>query len=249
MRTLFALAVAGVALYWTVSDPGTTPPTPAAASTTESAVSAPEQPADAGSAAFPAGCKNLSECETYCLKPVNRGECARFLGLVPAAPAAPAKPSLRLPEELPPGPGECRTKAECDLYCRNLENEQECQDFDHAERRRVADRLIAGSPRERNCLAEGAPGRLVDLKAMAVPMTFEMRQVTVLCLPLQDGRQKISYGVDISDAPEDCADLSTCLTYCLLPENEDECLEWKGLPKNYRTTIMRRRGNEDEVSE
>lgn len=81
--------------------------------------------------AFPGGCTSKASCETYCTQSGHEDECIAFgerSGLIPPEELAMAKKMLPL-IKAGATPGGCKTKAECEAYCQELENMRACIAF------------------------------------------------------------------------------------------------------------------------
>jgi len=95
-----------------------------------------------GTMSGPGGCKG-DECEAFCNNPANAEECLSFAVRVGdmsseeaeqikrdmAAGHRPGEEGHDSSEERPPGLGGCGSQAECEAYCRNPANAQECLEF------------------------------------------------------------------------------------------------------------------------
>ncbi|MBI2042386.1 MAG: hypothetical protein HYT21_01355 [Candidatus Nealsonbacteria bacterium] len=79
----------------------------------------------------PGECTGKDECETYCNEPNNMEECINFAikyDLMPPDEAEEARMALRAIKSGVKMPN-CRGKDECDTYCSQPENTNECMDF------------------------------------------------------------------------------------------------------------------------
>lgn len=82
-------------------------------------------------AQLPGGCRTKNECEAYCAEPTNMEACLNFAeqaGFISAEEAAEARKILPLmiSGEMPGG---CREKKECEAYCSEDANIEECAEF------------------------------------------------------------------------------------------------------------------------
>lgn len=82
----------------------------------------------------PGGCKGPQECDEFCGKEENRDTCFNFTkenGLMPPEEIERMEKEMQIVRKLgtEAGPGGCRSPKECDAYCRNPENMNECMDF------------------------------------------------------------------------------------------------------------------------
>jgi len=81
---------------------------------------------------FPGGCQSRTQCEAYCENPDHMRECVEFgaqSGLIPPGELEEARMVLRALESGVQLPGGCRDRDECDIYCENPANIDECFEF------------------------------------------------------------------------------------------------------------------------
>lgn len=87
------------------------------------------------------GCRDKTECKTYCEKPANMPACISFAekhGLMSKEEAA---FSRKFKDQLDVGgPGGCRTPRDCQAYCGDITNIEECMAF--AEKQGIDDKNI-----------------------------------------------------------------------------------------------------------
>lgn len=75
-------------------------------------------------------CRGKNECDEYCQKPENVKECVDFAeaaGFMKPEESAQARKTMEL--GLTGGPGGCKSKEECEEFCRRPENTKTCLDF------------------------------------------------------------------------------------------------------------------------
>lgn len=75
-------------------------------------------------------CRGKQECESYCQKPENAKECLDFAeaaGFMNPEESAQARKMMET--GLTGGPGGCKSKEECEEFCRQPENTETCLDF------------------------------------------------------------------------------------------------------------------------
>lgn len=80
---------------------------------------------------LPGGCKNRQACESYCRSKEHIEECFSFAkqhGLISEEEIKEAEKMIPLIKN-GATPGQCRTKEECEAYCNEDENLDECIDF------------------------------------------------------------------------------------------------------------------------
>lgn len=81
---------------------------------------------------LPGGCKNKSECESFCNDLDNAEECFNFAsqaGFIPKEQLADAKKAMEAMKNGAKPPGGCKNKKECDSYCSDSANIEECLGF------------------------------------------------------------------------------------------------------------------------
>ena len=78
----------------------------------------------------PPACKSKKECDMYCSDPANSEECLAFAiaaGFIDEENAENAREMFE--KGIMEGPGGCKGKEECDAYCENPDNMDECINF------------------------------------------------------------------------------------------------------------------------
>ncbi|MEK7629739.1 MAG: hypothetical protein AAB394_04495 [Patescibacteria group bacterium] len=81
---------------------------------------------------LPGGCKNKSECESFCNDLDNAEECFNFAsaaGFIPKEELADAKKAMEAMKAGAKPPGGCKNKKECASYCSDSANIEECLGF------------------------------------------------------------------------------------------------------------------------
>lgn len=84
---------------------------------------------------LPGGCKNKKDCESYCDNPEHMEECLAFAekaGFISGGELEEAKKAAKAMASGIKPPGNCRGKKECDSYCSNPDNMEECLAFAEA---------------------------------------------------------------------------------------------------------------------
>jgi hypothetical protein len=83
-------------------------------------------------AQLPGGCKRKSDCEAYCDNPENIEECIAFAeraGFIPPDELEGARKAVKAMKSGIKPPGNCRGKKQCDAYCSEPSNMEECMRF------------------------------------------------------------------------------------------------------------------------
>ncbi|MCK5590549.1 MAG: hypothetical protein KAI72_01215, partial [Candidatus Pacebacteria bacterium] len=99
----------------------------------------------------PGGCQSKEECDVYCDDPANREECVKFAvdsGFM--SPEEAKSVLLMIEKDITQGPGGCQSKEECDAYCDDPANTEECVNF--------AVKVGFMSPEEAERIMKGGPG-------------------------------------------------------------------------------------------
>jgi len=79
----------------------------------------------------PGNCQTKTECEAYCEEVNHIEECLEYadeVGFTPPGDVKKAREMVRL-MKLGKTPGRCQSKAECEAYCEDEKNMEECLDF------------------------------------------------------------------------------------------------------------------------
>lgn len=91
--------------------------------------------AELGVISGPGGCKGEQECKTYCDNPSHMKECILFAkehNIMSPEELQEAEMVLKALEKGVTLPGECINKEQCEVYCENPDNVQECVEFAEA---------------------------------------------------------------------------------------------------------------------
>lgn len=89
------------------------------------------QKALAAGVKLPGGCKNKNDCDAYCENVSNMDECLNFAVAAGFIPEDEAKEARRIMPLMKSGqmPGSCKSKEQCEAYCANPDNMEECVAF------------------------------------------------------------------------------------------------------------------------
>lgn len=74
-------------------------------------------------------CSGEQECQDYCSQDIHIKECIKFAEDEGAITSSQAKAARSGEESAPEGPGGCKTKEECDIFCGNPDNSEACFNF------------------------------------------------------------------------------------------------------------------------
>ena len=177
-------------------------------------------------------CANKQECKAYCNIDENMRQCLNFAekqGLFSEKKIEKDRKILEIMETTK-GPGGCANKIECDMFCRNPENVEECIIFgkEHG--------LI---PPEEIKEAEGALKAI--RKGFKPPPCQGKEECDIYCSQPEHMEKCIAFGeaagfISKEDAkmvrktegkgPGDCRGKQECDAYCQNPDNMQECMEF-----------------------
>jgi hypothetical protein len=186
----------------------------------------------------PGNCKTKSQCEAYCSEPKHMDDCLGFARAVGLMSEAELEEAQKVANAIAAGhsmPGNCRGKRQCEAYCNNSNNVEECLEFGIAagfvnpseaeEARKVLPLLKSGQTPGKcksrsQCEAYCAnPNNAVECTEFAVKAGFvsaqEASKVRKI-LPLMRAGQ----------TPGKCKSKTACEAYCKNPVNQKECFEF-----------------------
>lgn len=177
-------------------------------------------------------CQSETACKSYCDKPANVDACLNFAeehGLVVKEDAV----RMRKFHEkgITAGPGGCRTKDECETYCDDINNIEECLAFaeregilppeELKEARQVAAALRAGATLPGGCTSKEEceeycedPNNVMECVDFAEKAGFMSSKEAAMV--------RKTGGV----GPGDCRGKEACEEYCEQPENFAGCVEF-----------------------
>lgn len=204
------------------------------------------------------GCADKAACKAYCDGPENRNACFGFAkkhGLMKPEKIRKIEKRMAVLEKQGGGPGGCQGEQECEAYCSNAANMNECIAFAKAhgvmdareleEAEKVQAALASGAKLPGGCANKGAceqycsnPDNMDECVAFAEQAGFmdkkelaEMKRV----LPLMKR----------GETPGGCRARGECEAYCADPEHIDECIafaEKAGLGDPKELEMMRKTG-------
>jgi len=185
-----------------------------------------------GKVSGPGGCKGISACQVYCDEIAHLEECLVFAEennlmseeeLVEAKKVAAAvKQGVAMPN--------CKSKSECDTYCKNPDNIKECITFAEA----------AGIIPE-NELAEAKQMLQAIEKGAKPPACGGKKECDIYCAEESHFEECISFAeaagfVSVQDAamarktggkgPGGCRGKEECETFCDNPDNMETCINF-----------------------
>ncbi len=184
-------------------------------------------------AQLPGGCKNKKACEAYCDNPDNIEECIAFAekaGFIPQDELRDAKKAMQAIKSGIKPPGNCRGKKQCENYCNNPDNMEECLAFAEA----------AGfiPPEE----AEMARKMMPLMQAGKMPGGCRGKEkCEAYCLDESHGEECANFALEAGlmkqeefemfkktggKGPGDCRGKEQCETFCNNPENQEACFNF-----------------------
>jgi hypothetical protein len=230
----------------------------------------PEEAADARKMAAaglfgqgPGGCKGKEECKAYCDNPDNMVECTEFAlkaGLITPEEAEQVRKMAEL--GITGGPGGCKSEEECEAYCEDPANMEECMEFAVAmgfmtpEEAEQAKMLGPGGPggpggckskEECNayCSQPEHTQECVNFGLERGMISPEDAQRMLQMGPPPDGTAPPPGGMmmppgEIPTGPGGCTSEAECFQYCSQPEHIQECQQFMapGMPSQPPTETM-----------
>ena len=190
-------------------------------------------------AKMPGGCKNKTDCESYCESSDKMGECLDFAekaGLIPENELAEARKVAKAIKSGKKQPGGCANKKSCDAYCSSSDNIEECIDF------AIAADLIP--PEE----LEQVKKILPLMKAGKMPGgCFKKEDCDAYCSNESNSEECANFAIEAGfmsaeeaemykktggKGPGNCKGKEECESYCDDPANQETCFNFakeKGL--------------------
>jgi hypothetical protein len=191
----------------------------------------------------PGECKGKKECEEYCSDPDNAEECMDFAldkGLMSLSEEADAKKVLNALKKGVKMPN-CQ-RSECDKYCQEEENAEECLVFaevagfmNAAETKEIRRRIQEGKTKEQEAkkamLGKEGPGGCQGKVECDAYCNIDDNQEECADYLLEQGKisqeehNRLRAGMEMKDTsgPGGCTTHEECEEYCSDPANIDEC--------------------------
>jgi hypothetical protein len=181
----------------------------------------------------PGGCQGDQECKEFCDNPENMKECLEFAiraGLISEEEAERIKKMDEM--DMGPGPGGCQTREQCDTYCQNPDNMQECMEFgkkmglvEHQEFERMERMSLeiqhngpggCQTPQECKTYCDN-PENMEECIKFSEKMG--------LMKPAEAGVIRM-LGPEGPGGPGGCIGREECKKYCMEPEHTEECINF-----------------------
>lgn len=180
----------------------------------------------------PGGCRGKEACEKYCDDPTHAEECIDFAlkyGFMPPEEAENAKKMLKA--GLTTGPGGCRGKTECEIFCNDIAHTEECVDFAvragfmKPEEAEMAKKMAQAGPSPGNCKGkEECETYCQDPAHSQECLDFAVRAGQ---MSPEEG-EKARKGMEMmrKGGPGGCQSEAECKAYCQDPAHGEECLNF-----------------------
>lgn len=203
-----------------------------------------EKMLEAGLTGGPGGCKGQAECDAYCNDLSHMQECVDFAvkaGFMTQEEAQNVKKMAEM--GLTSGPGACQGKEECEAYCQNPDNMEECMEF--------GEKMGMISSEEKDMMMQGGPGGCMgkeecesyckDPAHIEECIKFGVEQGFISPEEAEEMIKEIyEHGPSIKEkggmppegmpspkeefyGPGGCETKEECEQYCSQPENFEEC--------------------------
>ncbi|MFZ5559536.1 MAG: hypothetical protein ACOZAL_01950 [Patescibacteria group bacterium] len=184
----------------------------------------------------PGGCKNKEDCDKYCNDSAHAEECINFAvehGFMPPEEAEQAKKFMKAGGQ---GPGGCKGKEECEIYCSNPEHGEECMKFAVEMgfmSQEEADKM-------KNFVDQGGPGGCKTEEECRAFCEQPENRETCFNFGVQQGfikpeeAEQMRRGMEMMEqgGPGGCKSEEECRVYCDNLEHQKECFDFaeqKGL--------------------
>ncbi|OHA65861.1 MAG: hypothetical protein A3D64_02800 [Candidatus Wildermuthbacteria bacterium RIFCSPHIGHO2_02_FULL_49_9] len=181
-------------------------------------------------------CQDEAECSAYCDDPANIDACLAFAEQHNLMPAEEIEKAKRFQSIGAQGPGGCTTERECEAYCENVNNIEECLAFaeqhgfmeeeELQEAQRVAAALRAGAQLPGGCTSKDAceaycedPGNMRECIAFAEAAGFIPPE------ELKEAKQVLK-AIEAGVPPPNCRGKAQCDVYCQEPSHMEECVNF-----------------------
>lgn len=179
----------------------------------------------------PPHCRGKAECDIYCSSPENMEECITFgeaAGLIPSDELEEARMVLQAIRQGAKPPN-CAGEEECDVYCSNPENFEECLNFavaagfisaeEASMARKTGGRGPGGCRGEEECEAF-----CQDPANMRECLMFALEYDLI---PLEEAEQALRMlEAGFVTGPGGCMSEEECRAYCQNPAYAEECIDF-----------------------
>lgn len=180
-------------------------------------------------------CKSEDDCRSYCDKPANLSACLDFAEKHDLMPKEELNKARKFEQAGGKGPGSCRGKNECDTFCNDIANIDECVSF--------AEKNGMMSPKE---LEEAKKVQAAIKRGVKPPPCKNKNECDVFCSEPDNMEQCMNFALEAGfmderekqDAqkmlaalkqgvkPPPCRGKNECDAYCSQPENMETCMSF-----------------------
>lgn len=179
-------------------------------------------------------CKNETDCRKFCDKPQNAEACLNFAEKYSIFSAGDIQKSRKALKAAESGPGGCSGQAECESYCDDIKNIDECLDFaeknnmippeELAEGRKVQAALAKGATLPGGCKNKSECDNYCnDSNNIEECVTFAEAAGFIPPDELAEAKKMIS-AMKKGAKPPPCRGKKECDAYCGEPANFEQCL-------------------------
>lgn len=184
-----------------------------------------------------ANCQDEQSCRAYCDDPANIDQCIAFAEKYNLLSSSEIEKAKKFQSIGSVGPGQCTTEQECEAYCNNISNIEECLVFaeQHSfmdpeeleEAKKVQQALRAGAQLPGGCTSKDACETYCeDSSHMRECIAFAEEAGFISPEELKEAKQvlkALDAGVKL---PGNCRGENACEVYCEDPSNVEECVNF-----------------------
>lgn len=206
----------------------------------------------------PGGCKDKTECETYCNNIDNINECLEFgkrSGLISPEELEEAEKVSKAIQSGAQTPGNCKNKNQCESYCNEPSNMDECLNFaekagfispgEIEEARKVSRAMASGIKPPGNCKGKKQCEEFCS-NPDNIEACIEFASKTGIIPPEEiEQARKIIPLMKQGQMPGGCKSKSQCEAYCGDESHSEECTEFAvkaGFMKPEEAEIFKKTG-------
>ena len=206
----------------------------------------------------PGGCRGFKACDDYCSDMNNIEECVTFAqehDLMDDHNIEEARKMARAVKSGAKLPGDCRNRHECEAYCEDLSNMNECIEFAEAagfmsdaeleEARRHAKAFGKGVRSPGDCRSRRECDAFCDKPENLQECIQFAEQAGIISGDEADDARRVAPLLARGEGPGGCREQSACEVYCSVEENRLECMEFAvkaGIISEQEAELFRRTG-------
>ncbi len=188
---------------------------------------------------MPGGCTSEATCETYCSQPGNMDECLSFAqaaGFMSEEEVEEARQVMTIMQS-GNSPGGCQNQEECEAYCQDEANREECVAFAVEAGFMTQEEAEMMGTRDGETMEEFVgPGGCSDEQSCRTYCEQEQNREECGAFFGDDGGESEFLDEGERDdrasfaGPGGCVGEEACMTFCSLPENQETCASFFGAP-------------------